>query len=48
MNYLILIIVAITGIAIGAYFARRRNGGLIAEQAEKKAENKKRVLDFRI
>jgi Fic family protein len=46
MNYLTLIIVAIVGIALGAYFARRKNSGLIAEQRKKKAENKQKILDF--
>ena len=46
MNYLILIIVAIVGIGVGAYFARKRNGGLLVGQAKKKAENKARILEF--
>ena len=46
MNYLILIIVTVVGITLGAYFARRRNGGLIAGQVKKKAENKDRILEF--
>ncbi len=46
MNILILIIIAIAGIGIGAYFARRRNGGLIGKQAKKKTENKDKVLVF--
>ncbi len=39
MNYLILIIVAVVGIALGTYFARRGSGGLITEQTKKKLEN---------
>lgn len=39
MSYLTLIIVAIAGIALGAYFDSRRNSGLIAEQSKKKQEN---------
>ena len=46
MNYLILIIVAVVGIALGAYFARKRSGNLISEQAKKKVENKERILEF--
>ena len=54
MDYIILIIVAVAGIALGRYFALRlragqvrRNGGdLIAEQGRKKAENKNRILEF--
>jgi Fic family protein len=46
MNYLVLIIVAIVGIALGAYFARQSGGGLLAEQAKKKLENKKKILEF--
>ncbi len=47
MNYLILIIIAIVvGIALGAYSARQGSGGLLAKQAKKKSENKKRILEF--
>lgn len=46
MNYLILIIVAIVGIALGMYVARRNGNGLIAEQSAKKAENKQKILEF--
>lgn len=46
MNYLILIIVAIVGIVFGAYFARKRDSGLLAGQAKKKAKNKARILEF--
>jgi len=46
MNYLILIIVAVAGIALGAHLTRRRSGGLIVEQAEKKTENKEKILVF--
>ncbi len=51
MNYLILIIVGITGIVLGSYFARARFSGacdesddLIAGQSKKKGENLKKVL----
>jgi len=46
MNYLALIIVAIAGIALGMYIARRNGNGLIAEQSAKKAENKQKILAF--
>jgi len=46
MNYFVLIIVAIAGIALGMYIARRNANGLIAEQSEKKAENKNKILTF--
>jgi predicted HTH transcriptional regulator len=46
MNYLILLVVAVVGIALGMYLARRGKGGLISEQAEKKAENKQKILEF--
>ena len=47
MNYLVLIIVALVGIALGMYIARRKaNAGFIAKQMEQKAENKKKILTF--
>ena len=46
MNYFILIIVAIAGIALGMYLARLGKSGLISEQVEKKAENKQKILAF--
>ncbi len=46
MNYLTLIIVAVVGIALGAYFARKRSGDLISGQAKKKPENKEKILEF--
>jgi len=46
MNYLVLVIVALAGIALGMYLARRGKGDLISEQSEKKAENKKKILEF--
>ena len=47
MNYLILIIVAVVGIALGMYLARRNaNAGFIAKQMEQKAENKQKILVF--
>lgn len=46
MNYLIFTIVALAGIALGMYIARRGKGDLISEQAERKAENKKKILEF--
>ena len=47
MNYSILVIVALAGIALGMYIARRTaNTGFIAEQMAKKAENKQKILAF--
>ena len=47
MNYFSLIIVAIAGIALGMYIARRNtNTGLIAEQTAKKTENKQKIITF--
>lgn len=47
MNYLILIIVAIIGIALGMYLARRNtNAEFIAKQMEQKTENKQKILAF--
>ena len=47
MDYSLLIIVAIVGIALGMYIARRNaNAGFIAEQVAKKAENKQKILAF--
>ena len=47
MNYIVLIIVAIAGIALGMYIARRNaNVGFIAKQMEQKAENKQKILAF--
>jgi len=46
MNYTILIVVAIAGIALGVYLARRGKGDLISEQAEQKTGNKKKILEF--
>lgn len=46
MNYFVLILVALAGIALGMYIARRSKGGLISEQMETKAENKQKILAF--
>ena len=47
MTYVILITVALAGIALGMYIARRNaNAGFIAEQVAKKAENKQKILAF--
>lgn len=46
MNYFFLIVVALAGIALGMYIARRNGNGLIAEQSAKKAENKQKILAF--
>lgn len=54
MNYFVLILVAIAGIALGMYLARRGKGGLISKpfdyaqgkQTEQKTENKQKILAF--
>ncbi len=47
MEYIAYIIVAIAGIALGMYIARRNaTAGFIAKQMEQKAENKKKILTF--
>lgn len=47
MNYVLLIIVGLAGIALGMYIARRKgNAGFIAKQMEQKAENKRKILAF--
>jgi predicted HTH transcriptional regulator len=46
MNYFVLVIVAVIGIALGMYIARRNGNGLIAEQTAKKTENKQKILAF--
>ena len=47
MNYFVLIIVAIAGIAVGMYIARQKaNTGFIAKQMEQKVENKQKILVF--
>jgi len=46
MNYFVLIIVALVGIALGMYIARRSKGGLISEQEVRKTENKQKILAF--
>jgi Fic family protein len=47
MNYFILTLVALAGIALGMYIARRKaNTGFIAEQTARKTENKQKILTF--
>jgi predicted HTH transcriptional regulator len=47
MYYFILIVVAIAGIALGMYIARRNaTTGFIAKQVEQKTENKQKILVF--
>lgn len=47
MNYLVLTIVALIGIALGMYIARRNTStGFIAKQMEQKAKNKQKILEF--
>lgn len=47
MKYLLLLIVALAGIALGMWLVRRNaNTGFISAQMEKKAENKQKILEF--
>ena len=47
MNYLLLILATLAGIALGMYIARRNaNAGFIAKQMEQKTENKQKILAF--
>lgn len=52
MNYILLIIVGITGIIIGSYFSfftkatQDKGVGLIFGQVKKKEENKEKILEF--
>ena len=46
MNYIVLAIVALAGIALGIYIARQSRGGLISEQEVRKVENKRKILAF--
>jgi predicted HTH transcriptional regulator len=47
MNYIFLVIVALAGIALGMYIARRNaNTGFIAKQMEQKSQNKQKILEF--
>lgn len=47
MNYVVLIIVALVGIALGMYIARRNvSTGFIAKQMGQKTENKQKILEF--
>jgi len=54
MNYFLLIIVAVAGIVLGSYFARRNvhkqasagPGGPLTRQSEEKARNKEKIMEF--
>jgi predicted HTH transcriptional regulator len=47
MNYFALIIIALAGIALGMYLARRKtDAGFIAKQMEQKSANKQKILAF--
>ena len=47
MNYFALAIVALVGITLGMYIARRNaNTGFIAKQMEQKSANKEKILAF--
>ncbi|MBL4644698.1 MAG: winged helix-turn-helix transcriptional regulator [Candidatus Pacebacteria bacterium] len=46
MNYLLLIIVAVAGIALGLYIARKKSGNLLPTQTKAKIRNKEDILEF--
>lgn len=47
MNYFLLAVVALAGVALGMYIARgKANTGFIAKQMEQKAVNKQKILVF--
>jgi predicted HTH transcriptional regulator len=47
VDYFVLILAILAGIALGIYLAHRKaNGGFIAEQTAKKTENKQKILTF--
>ncbi|TSC63769.1 MAG: hypothetical protein G01um101491_466 [Parcubacteria group bacterium Gr01-1014_91] len=47
MEFIILILITLVGIALGMYFARRNaTTGFIAKQVEQKSENKQKILTF--
>ncbi len=46
MNYVILLIVALVGVAIGMHVERRKVHGLIREQSDRKTENLAKVLAY--
>lgn len=47
MNYFVLIVVAVAGVALGMYIARRNaTAGFITKQIEQKADNKQKILAF--
>lgn len=46
MTYFFLILVALAGVALGMYLARRGKSGLIEEQGQAKAENLSKILGY--
>jgi predicted HTH transcriptional regulator len=46
MNYTLLILVAIAGVALGIYISRRSRSGFISGQMERKEQNKKKILAY--
>jgi Fic family protein len=47
MNYFVLVVFALAGIALGIFISRRKaNSGFIAQQMAQKTENKKKILAF--
>jgi len=46
MNYLTLIIVAVAGVALGAYFSQRGECDTVPEQSKNKRKRKEKILEF--
>lgn len=46
MNYIIFLLTALAGIALGMFLARRGRSGLISQQSARKTENKQKILVF--
>ena len=46
MNYFAFVVIALAGVTLGMYLARRSKNGLIDAQAEKKAENIGKILEY--
>ncbi|MFA5877379.1 MAG: DUF977 family protein [Candidatus Paceibacterota bacterium] len=46
MNYFLLFLAVLLGIALGMFLAHRRKGGLISEQGERKTKNKEKILEY--
>lgn len=46
MNYILLVTVAIAGIALGMYISRRGKSEFISKQMKTKVENKQKILAY--